>query len=171
LLLNSFHLANQQKKTSGRAIAFQLGENSQQAPIQVAIASTRVQYSQDETKPSNFDGFKTFPQLAGDIANLLLVPPGALILSFTGSVLGTLDESGQVVSSAGKQALRDVTGITNRGFDDLLKIGFGGVTGATEAISNSTTFLVSQAGLGGSGRDGSSGNRGGLGGLGSAFGF
>jgi hypothetical protein len=169
-------LTNQLKKTSGRAIAFQLGDNSQQAPIQVAIASTRVQYSQDETKRSNFEGFKTFPQLAGDMANLLLVPPGALVLSLTGSVLGTLNESGQVVTAAGKQALQDLTGITNSGFDDLLKIRFGTVAGVTAAISNTTTFLAS--GLGGSGRDNkthgnsdSSGNGRGLGGLGSAFGF
>lgn len=169
-------LAKPTQKTSGRAIAFQLGDNSQHAPIQVAIASTRVQYSQDETKRSNFEGFKTFPQLAGDMANLLLVPPGALVLSLTGSVLGTLDESGQVVTAAGKQALQDVTGITNSGFDDLLKIGFGTVAGLTGAISNTTTILTSA--LGGNGRDNKapgnndgSENSGGLGGFGSAFGF
>ncbi|KAJ5833967.1 tyrosinase [Penicillium riverlandense] len=162
--------------TSGRAIAFQLGDNSQPAPIQVAIASTRVKYSQDETKSSNFEGFKTFPQLAGDMANLLLVPPGALVLSLTGSVLGTLDESGQVVTAAGKQALQDLTGITNSGFDDMLKIGSGTITGVTGAIGSTTAFLASS--LGGSGRDNkthgnsdSSDNSGGLGGLDSTFGF
>ncbi|ODH17048.1 hypothetical protein ACO22_06311 [Paracoccidioides brasiliensis] len=123
--------------------------------ITVAIAHCKARYSADITKRTEFNPLHNFVSLAGDVAELLVVGTGALVLSATGSILGTINPEGKVALRDGAtKSLKDVSGISNRGAKDLVDLA-GGL--ATSALTTGLNVL------GGGKKDNQGGRGGGLG--------
>ncbi|OJD13983.1 hypothetical protein AJ78_05620 [Emergomyces pasteurianus Ep9510] len=127
--------------------------------VTISVAHSKARYSNDDSKPTAFSAFKDFLSLAGDVADLLVVGTGALVLSGTGAVLGTINNAGDVILGNGAtKSLKEVSGITNSGAQDLVNLA-GGLTGAATNLLN-----TGLGGLGGGGRkDDKSGRGGGFG--------
>lgn len=116
------------------------------------MAHDKVNYSNDDCKLPQFNSFKNFPSLAGDIAHLLCCGPGAIVLNATGAVLGTLNDAGQVLVNGELKSLEEVNNLKPKEFFEQ------GRQGAENFIN--TAF-------GGGRRDDGNNNRGGgLGGFG-----
>ncbi|KAJ5088929.1 tyrosinase [Penicillium argentinense] len=131
--------------TSGRPLGCQLGDNSEKDPIRISVAATTATYNKDPTKQTTFNPFKTFESLAGSIADLLVVPPGALILSVTGSAIGVLNASGEVVDFTGKivsKSLGDLTGIVNKDFGDMVEAFGGSLTTLATGVTGGTAGIL-----------------------------
>ncbi|PGH19033.1 hypothetical protein AJ79_00067 [Helicocarpus griseus UAMH5409] len=128
--------------------------------VTVAVAHSKARYTTDESAKTLFGSFVNFASLAGDVAELLVAGAGALVLSGTGSVLGSLNDVGEVVLPDGaKKSLQEVSGITNRGARDLVNFASGLTGTATGALNTGLNVL------GGGRRDDRGGRGGGLGGL------
>lgn len=122
----------------------------------MSVAHSKARYSTDDTKQTVFSAFQNFLSLAGDVADLLVVGAGALVLTGTGAVLGTINATGDVILGDGAtKSLKEVSGITNSGARDLVNLA-GGLAG--------TATGVLSAGLGGLGGSGRRDDRGGSGG-------
>jgi hypothetical protein len=135
------------------------------------VAATTATYNKDPTKQTTFNPFKTYESLAGSIADLLVVPPGALILSVTGSAIGVLNASGEVVDFTGKivsKSLGDLTGIVNKDFGDMVEAFGGSLTTLATSVTGGTAGILGGIGAGSSKKDDDKGSGGRGGGI---FGF
>lgn len=76
-----------------------------------------MRYSGDDSKLPEFEAFENFASLAGDIARLLVVAPGAFVLSATGAVLGTLNETGEVLVNGQLKKLEELNNLKLESFE------------------------------------------------------
>lgn len=119
------------------------------------MAYNQVRYDNNDSKLPEFGVFKNFASLAGDIAKLLFVAPGAFVLSGTGAVLGTLNEKGEVLVNGQLKNLEELNNLKLKSFEQTSQA-------AGQFISTVTNPL-----LGGTRKDDDNNKRGGgLGGLG-----
>ncbi|KAK2782432.1 hypothetical protein FQN52_001079 [Onygenales sp. PD_12] len=118
---------------SGREI---IPDNKKQT-ITVEVAHSKVRYTNDDTKLTTFGAFENFLSLAGDIAELLVAGPGALVLGATGIVRGILNNDGDVnLVDGGVKKLTEVSGITNDGARSLLGVAGAVTGGVTDLATN-----------------------------------
>ncbi|EER39225.1 tyrosinase [Histoplasma capsulatum var. duboisii H88] len=130
--------------------------NDNKPAITVSVAHCKARYSADDTRLTTFGAFQNFLSLAGDVAELLVVGTGALVLTGTGAVLGTVNNAGEVILGNGStKSLKEVSGITNKGARDLVELA-GGLTAAATGVLGGGL-----GGLGGSGKKDDRGGRGG----------
>ncbi|PGH00824.1 hypothetical protein GX51_05601 [Blastomyces parvus] len=126
--------------------------------VTVAVAHTLAKYSTDATR-TVFGSFQNFLSLAGDVAELLVVGTGALVLTGTGAVLGTVNAAGDVILGDGAtKSLNEVSGITNRGARDLVNLAGNLADTATGVLGGTLGSLG-----GGARRDNRGGGSGGFG--------